>query len=106
MGENRIAHRQWQFDRPDHRYPRIEGGQCGGAQHRGGGGPGLGETNVLGMNFLTKLKGWRVEDRVMVLEPHHPTNEDADRQRELIRPTLVRVGVVNAIEIGPLAGNT
>lgn len=40
--------------------------------------PGLGETNVLGMNFLTKLKGWRVEDRVMVLEPHHPTNEDAD----------------------------
>lgn len=34
--------------------------------------PGLGETNVLGMNFLTKLKGWRVEDRVMVLEPHHP----------------------------------
>lgn len=34
--------------------------------------PGLGGTNVLGMNFLTKLKGWRVEDRVMVLEPHHP----------------------------------
>lgn len=38
--------------------------------------PGLGETNVLGMNFLTKLKGWRVEDRVMVLEPHHPTKAE------------------------------
>jgi len=42
--------------------------------------PGLGETNVLGMNFLTKLKGWRVEDRVMVLEPHHPTNARDDKQ--------------------------
>lgn len=38
--------------------------------------PGLGETNVLGMNFLTRLKGWRVEGRVMVLEPHHPAKTD------------------------------
>ena len=33
---------------------------------------GIGDTNVLGMNFLTQLAGWRVEGRTMVLEPHHP----------------------------------
>ena len=38
--------------------------------------PGLGETNVLGMNFLTQLAGWRVEGRTMVLEPHHPAPAD------------------------------
>jgi aspartyl protease family protein len=34
--------------------------------------PGLGETNVLGMNFLSRLAGWRVEGRTMILTPHHP----------------------------------
>ena len=34
--------------------------------------PGLGETNVLGMNFLSALSGWRVEGREMILVPHHP----------------------------------
>ena len=34
--------------------------------------PGLGETNVLGMNFLSRLSGWRVEGRQMILVPHHP----------------------------------
>jgi len=34
--------------------------------------PGLGDTSVLGMNFLTRLKSWRVEGKVMVLEPNHP----------------------------------
>jgi aspartyl protease family protein len=34
--------------------------------------PGLGDTNVLGMNFLTRLKSWRVEGKVMVLVPNHP----------------------------------
>ncbi|HEX7822788.1 MAG TPA: TIGR02281 family clan AA aspartic protease [Sphingobium sp.] len=29
----------------------------------------FGDTNVLGMNFLNKLKSWRVEDGNMVLEP-------------------------------------
>jgi len=38
--------------------------------------PGLGETNVLGMNFLTRLASWRVEGKVMVLEPHHPATEE------------------------------
>ena len=34
--------------------------------------PGLGGMNVLGMNFLSRLKGWRVEEGVLVLVPHHP----------------------------------
>ena len=34
--------------------------------------PGLGETNVLGMNFLSALAGWRVEGQRMILVPHHP----------------------------------
>ena len=37
--------------------------------------PGLGETNVLGMNFLSRLSGWRVEGREMILVPHHPVGE-------------------------------
>ncbi|WP_423142721.1 retropepsin-like aspartic protease family protein [Parablastomonas sp. CN1-191] len=34
--------------------------------------PGIGDTNVIGMNFLSRLKGWRVEDGTMILSPHHP----------------------------------
>ena len=34
--------------------------------------PAFGETNVLGMNFLSKLKSWRVEDGTLILVPHHP----------------------------------
>jgi aspartyl protease family protein len=34
--------------------------------------PGLGELDVLGMNFLSKLDSWRVEGRTLVLVPHHP----------------------------------
>jgi aspartyl protease family protein len=34
--------------------------------------PGIGDTNVLGMNFLSKLASWRVEGDVLVLVPHHP----------------------------------
>ena len=29
----------------------------------------FGDTNVLGMNFLSKLKSWRVEGRILILEP-------------------------------------
>ncbi len=32
--------------------------------------PGLGDTNLLGMNFLSRLKSWRVEGRTMILEGH------------------------------------
>jgi aspartyl protease family protein len=34
--------------------------------------PGLGNMDVLGMNFLSKLQSWRVEGRTLVLVPHHP----------------------------------
>ncbi len=31
--------------------------------------PGLGETNVIGMNLLSRLAGWRVEGRTLILVP-------------------------------------
>lgn len=31
--------------------------------------PGLGETNVIGMNFLSRLDSWRVEGQTLVLVP-------------------------------------
>lgn len=34
--------------------------------------PAFGDMNVVGMNFLSRLKSWRVEDGVMILQPHHP----------------------------------
>lgn len=34
--------------------------------------PAFGDTDVLGMNFLSKLKSWRVEGRTLILVPHHP----------------------------------
>ena len=34
--------------------------------------PGLGNIDVLGMNFLSQLQSWRVEGRTLVLVPHHP----------------------------------
>lgn len=34
--------------------------------------PAFGNTDVLGMNFLSRLKSWRVEGRTLILEPHHP----------------------------------
>ena len=34
--------------------------------------PGLGSTNVLGMNFLSRLKGWKVEDQTLILTPNNP----------------------------------
>jgi aspartyl protease family protein len=33
--------------------------------------PALGDMDVLGMNFLSKLESWRVEGRTLVLVPHH-----------------------------------
>jgi len=32
----------------------------------------FGTTNVLGMNFLSRLKSWRVENGWLILEPNHP----------------------------------
>ena len=34
--------------------------------------PGLGPTNVIGMNFLSRLDSWRVEDGTMILVPNNP----------------------------------
>jgi aspartyl protease family protein len=34
--------------------------------------PGIGEINVLGMNFLSRLQSWRVEGKTLILVPHHP----------------------------------
>lgn len=34
--------------------------------------PGLGPTNVIGMNFLSRLASWRVEGDTMILVPHNP----------------------------------
>jgi len=34
--------------------------------------PAFGETNVLGMNFLSRLASWRVEENTLILVPHHP----------------------------------
>jgi len=34
--------------------------------------PGLGNMDVLGMNFLSRLQSWRVEGRTLILVPHHP----------------------------------
>jgi len=37
--------------------------------------PAFGDTDVLGMNFLSRLKSWRVEGHTLILEPHHPKAE-------------------------------
>ncbi|MEG3087892.1 retropepsin-like aspartic protease family protein [Sphingomonas sp. PB4P5] len=34
--------------------------------------PAFGDMNVVGMNFLSRLKSWRVEGKTLILEPHHP----------------------------------
>jgi aspartyl protease family protein len=41
--------------------------------------PGLGETNVIGMNLLSRLASWRVEGRTLVLVPRHPQVEENPR---------------------------
>jgi aspartyl protease family protein len=39
--------------------------------------PAFGNTNVIGMNFLSRLASWRVEGRTLILVPHHPQEVDA-----------------------------
>jgi aspartyl protease family protein len=34
--------------------------------------PNIGETNVVGMNFLSRLASWRVEGHTLILVPHVP----------------------------------
>lgn len=40
--------------------------------------PNIGETNVIGMNLLTRLASWRVEGDTMILVPNHPQPVAAD----------------------------
>ena len=37
--------------------------------------PAFGNADILGMNFLSRLKSWRVEGRTLILTPHHPQDE-------------------------------
>lgn len=37
--------------------------------------PGMGNTDVLGMNFLSELQSWRVEGRTLILEPRTASAE-------------------------------
>ena len=34
--------------------------------------PAMGDTDVIGMNLLSKLKSWRVEGRTLILQPNNP----------------------------------
>lgn len=43
--------------------------------------PGLGNLDVLGMNFLSKLESWRVEGRILILVPHHPQSQGPASRR-------------------------
>ena len=44
--------------------------------------PGVGDTNVLGMNFLSSLASWRVEHKTMILVPQHTQLSEADEVLE------------------------
>ncbi|MET4898816.1 TIGR02281 family clan AA aspartic protease [Sphingomonadaceae bacterium jetA1] len=43
--------------------------------------PAFGDTDVLGMNFLSRLRSWRVEGRTLILQPHHPQPVGEDSLR-------------------------
>lgn len=40
--------------------------------------PGLGDTNVIGMNLLSRLASWRVEGRTLILVPNNPQSNAED----------------------------
>ena len=40
--------------------------------------PAFGDMDVVGMNFLSRLKSWRVEGRTLILTPNHPQNVTAE----------------------------
>lgn len=39
--------------------------------------PAFGDMDVVGMNFLSRLKSWRVEGRTLILTPNHPQSGPA-----------------------------
>jgi aspartyl protease family protein len=40
--------------------------------------PAFGSVDVIGMNLLSKLRGWRVENNTLILVPNHPQSVAAD----------------------------
>ena len=38
--------------------------------------PNIGETNVIGMNLLSRLAQWRVEQGVLILVPNVPQDQE------------------------------
>ncbi|MFC4256044.1 TIGR02281 family clan AA aspartic protease [Altererythrobacter xixiisoli] len=42
--------------------------------------PNLGDTNVVGMNMLSRLASWRVEGGTLILVPHHPQPVEASQE--------------------------
>jgi aspartyl protease family protein len=42
--------------------------------------PAFGDMDVVGMNFLSRLKSWRVEGRTLVLTPNHPQGMPASER--------------------------
>ena len=50
--------------------------------------PGLGDIDVIGMNFLSELQSWRVEGRTLVLVPHQPQRH---RRRGVARQPGIRL---------------
>lgn len=40
--------------------------------------PSFGDMDVVGMNFLSRLKSWRVEGRTLILTPNHPQGDVAE----------------------------
>ena len=42
--------------------------------------PNLGRTNVIGMNFLSRLEGWRVKEGDLILEPGEQTGSASSTQ--------------------------
>ena len=44
--------------------------------------PGLGNLDVIGMNFLSKLASWRVEGPTLVLVPHNPQPTDSAEPKD------------------------
>lgn len=42
--------------------------------------PAFGDTEVIGMNFLSRLKSWRVEGNTLILVPHHPQDAETEER--------------------------
>lgn len=47
--------------------------------------PALGDTDVLGMNFLSQLESWRVEGRTLILVPRRPVRSRGHAEGREVR---------------------